>query len=167
MAKDSFILYDIYGEQIKLLSDVESGQLLKAIFAHRTGEELPTMSTAAKILFVGIRAKMEQDNAKYIEICEKRATGGQFGKLGGRPNNNTRESWAAVSSVIEKIKEINKTTLNYDDIPKKAKAEYEKLSDDIKRYYVNYSNFLEVLDKDLSIERSIFLRDFPKSIESA
>lgn len=165
MAKDSFILYDVYGEQIKLLSNEDSGQVFKAIYAHRNGEKLPTMSSSASLVFALIRAQMTKDNEKYIDTCEKRATGGQFGKLGGRPNNNTRESWAAVSSTIERIKEINKT--GKPQIPQQVQAEYDKLPESVKTYYVDKSNFLDLLDKDLTIERSIFLRDYPKTIESA
>ena len=97
MAKDSFILYDNYKEQFFLLPMEERGQVITAIFCHRNGEELPTMSTGASVLFSVIKGQLERDNIKYQETCEKRAQGGikgaEFGKLGGRPKKASLESY--------------------------------------------------------------------------
>lgn len=116
MAKDSFILYDSYGEQIKLLSMEERGQLLTAIFTHRAGEELPTMSTAVKMLFIGIRQQIDRDEEKYKYQCEKGREfghlGAEFGKLGGRPKKNV-ESYEQIMDDMQLTAAVKNTTWEF------------------------------------------------------
>lgn len=76
MGKESFILYDNYNEQIKLLSDQQAGVLFKAIFAHRTGEALPKMDGATSMAFSFISSSMKADEERYERICEKRKQAG-------------------------------------------------------------------------------------------
>ena len=95
MKTSHFILHDNYGAKLNKLSMEERGQVITAIFAHRNGEELPTLSLASEILFEFIREQLDRDEQKYQEICEKRAQGGElgaeFGKLGGRPCKSYEE----------------------------------------------------------------------------
>ena len=89
MGKESFILYDCYATQINLLNDEQAGVLFKAIFAHRTGNELPKMDGATAMAFSFIQRQIEDDAERYESICEKRrqagALGAEYGRLGGRP----------------------------------------------------------------------------------
>ena len=102
MAFKSFVLYDSYKEQIDLLDMQARGELLTAIFCFRADEDLPPMSTAAKVVFVQIKAQLERDEAKYLEECERKAKNGEigkqygylgaeFGKFGGRPRKSYDE----------------------------------------------------------------------------
>ena len=105
MARDSFVLYDNYNEQIKILSMEERGQLLTAIFSFRNEEEIPNMSGATKILFSFIKGQIERDDIKYRDVCEKRAQGGikgaEFGKLGGRPKKEKSQDLESYEQIIE------------------------------------------------------------------
>ena len=76
MGKESFILYDNYGAQINLLNDEQAGVLFKAIFAHRNGNELPTMDGATAMAFSFISSSMQADEERYGRICEKRKQAG-------------------------------------------------------------------------------------------
>ena len=59
--KSSFVLYDKYDEQIKMLSDQQAGQLLKAIYACRAGQERAVEDPAVAILWSVIRQQMAVD----------------------------------------------------------------------------------------------------------
>lgn len=107
MVKDSFILYSNYNEQIKLLNMQERGELLTALFSHVNEEELPTMTSQTKMLYSVIMAQIERDSKKYVETCEKRASGGQkgaeYGALGGRPKkDNTNNNLTDRQFLIQK-----------------------------------------------------------------
>lgn len=82
MAKDSFIIYTKYGEQVSLLSDVQAGILLKALFKHQQGESLPKMDAITNIVFSVFRQNIDEENASYNHICEVNKANG---KRGGRP----------------------------------------------------------------------------------
>ena len=86
--KSSFVLYDKYDEQIKMLSDQQAGQLLKAIYACRAGQERAVEDPAVAILWSVIRQQMAVDERKYQEVCDKRRSAGQ---KGGRPTKSAAE----------------------------------------------------------------------------
>jgi hypothetical protein len=82
MAKDSFIIYTKYGEQVKLLSDTQIGILFRALIDYQSGEELPKMDAMTNIVFSMIRQQIDFDNRKYQEVCNTNKANGQ---RGGRP----------------------------------------------------------------------------------
>lgn len=82
MAKDSFIVYTKFGEQVKLLTDTQAGVLFKALIDYQSGEELPKMDGMTNIVFSVIRQQIDFENQKYQEVCEINKANGQ---RGGRP----------------------------------------------------------------------------------
>ena len=90
MGKSSFVLYDSYKTQLEFLSMDERGALLTAIFNYRTGEELPLLTSGANMLFSVIKERLDIDEKKYTERCdrgrENGKLGAEYGKLGGRPS---------------------------------------------------------------------------------
>lgn len=85
MAKDSFIIYTKYGEQVKLLSDTQIGILFRALIDYQSGEELPKMDAMTNIVFSMIRQQIDFDNRKYQEVCNTNKANGQ---RGGRPSKS-------------------------------------------------------------------------------
>lgn len=60
----------------------QRGLLFTALLAYASGEPLPELGGATKMAFSFIRAQMDRDRKKYLEITEKRK---EAGKRGGRP----------------------------------------------------------------------------------
>jgi hypothetical protein len=85
MAKDSFIVYTKFGEQVKLLTDTQAGVLFKALIDYQSGEELPKMDGMTNIVFSVIRQQIDFDNRKYQEVCNTNKANGQ---RGGRPSKS-------------------------------------------------------------------------------
>ena len=85
MAKDSFIVYTKFGEQVKLLTDTQAGVLFKALIDYQSGEELPKMDGMTNIVFSIIRQQIDFENQKYNEVCEINKANGQ---RGGRPSKS-------------------------------------------------------------------------------
>ena len=85
MAKDSFIVYTKFGEQVKLLTDTQAGVLFKALIDYQSGEELPKMDGMTNIVFSVIRQQIDFENQKYSEVCEINKANGQ---RGGRPSKS-------------------------------------------------------------------------------
>ena len=64
MAKDSFVMYTKYEEQISLLTDAQAGVLLRAMLKYQSGQDLPQMDGMTQMAFSFIKAKMDEENQK-------------------------------------------------------------------------------------------------------
>lgn len=88
MAKNSFILYTEYIDQLELLTMEQRGVLMTAIMFYQDGRELPEMDAVTKMAFSFISSRMKINNDKYDETCKKRA---ENGKKGGRPKKEDED----------------------------------------------------------------------------
>ena len=78
--KNSFILYTEQKAVIDKLTDEQAGKLIKAIYAHETGEEME-LDAILDLVITPFLTVLEKDKEKYAEKCEKRA---QAGAKGGK-----------------------------------------------------------------------------------
>lgn len=122
MAKDSFIIYTKFGEQVKLLSDTQIGILFRALIDYQSGEKiLPKMDGMTNIVFSMIRQQIDFDNQKYEEICKAKSEAGkrgaEYGKLGGRPTKRVQTAKTAngVSKTPQGVSKTAKTADNESD----------------------------------------------------
>lgn len=122
MAKDSFIIYTKFGEQVKLLTDTQIGILFRALIDYQSGEEiLPKMDAMTNIVFSMIRQQIDFDNQKYEEICKAKSEAGkrgaEYGKLGGRPSKRVQTAKTAngVSKTPQGVSKTAKTADNESD----------------------------------------------------
>ena len=85
--KNSFVVYTDWYDFIKELdTDEERSKLFLALFEYQATKKEPTdFKGALKIVFMMMKATLDRDNAKYEEVCEKRAAGGF---KGGAPKGN-------------------------------------------------------------------------------
>ncbi len=81
-AKNSFVLYFSYKQQLALLTDEERGKLLMALFDYGETGTAPELDGMALMAFSFISSQMDRDAHKYQEIAKKRS---ESGKKGGRP----------------------------------------------------------------------------------
>lgn len=99
--KDTFILRHDFFPQIKMLSMEQRGQLLTAIYAYATEEELPEMDQLTTLCFGFIRSSLDANASKYFTKCEQNRVNGQ---KGGRPNKpNGFEENRTVSKKTERF----------------------------------------------------------------
>ena len=82
MAKDSFVMYTKYEEQISLLTDAQAGVLLRAMLKYQSGQDLPQMDGMTQMAFSFIKAKMDEENQKNQLLSNARKLAGE---KGGRP----------------------------------------------------------------------------------
>jgi hypothetical protein len=99
--KDSFILYEEYYEPIKMLSTQDKGLLLTALYEYHMTGAIIELPSAAKILFQFIRQRMDYNQQKYREVCERNKANGS---KGGRPSNDEREETQKTQSVFSDTK---------------------------------------------------------------
>ena len=76
--KNSFVLYTEYKQHIDLLDTQGKADLLDAIFEYAEGNEV-NLDGMALMAFSFIKTRMDKDNEKYAEICEKRKESGAKG----------------------------------------------------------------------------------------
>ncbi len=78
-----------------------------------------------------------------------------------------QEEWATVEKVLTDLKynsaNFNSNYEDYDVFKAKQLSIYDRLSEDIKAYYVDYNGFIALYDyKSLENEKARFIRDFEK-----
>lgn len=71
MAKNSFVLYYTYREQLKDLSDEDLGKLLRALFDYEIDRVKPKLSGGVQMAFNFIQSTLDLDRLKYEEKCNK------------------------------------------------------------------------------------------------
>lgn len=89
--KDTFILYTEMHEQMDLLTDEQAGRLIKAVFHYKAGMELPEMDSVTAMVFAFIRQKLDRDEKKYDETCDKHRKAGAKGGRPKKPNGSEAE----------------------------------------------------------------------------
>ena len=91
--KESFLLYNQWGDLFNMLDDKEAGQVIKAVFAFEIdSEELETVKKfdkAQQMLYQTIRKALIINKEKYIG---KSITNRKNGALGGRPPMNQNDT---------------------------------------------------------------------------
>lgn len=87
--KETFIMrYDFF-PQIKMLRREQRGDLLTAIFAYCTEEELPQMDDMTCMCFGFIKASLDANSERYQAICDRNR---ENGNRGGRPSSEARNN---------------------------------------------------------------------------
>lgn len=101
---DTFILRNDFFPQIKMLDREQRGDLLTAIFAYSTGEELPDMDMVTQMCFGFIKSSLDSNSEKYQAKCDKNR---ENGARGGRPSSkpNGSENNRTVSDESERFSE--------------------------------------------------------------
>ena len=175
MAKDSFVIYTKFGEQVSLLSDTQAGILFRALIAYQGEKELPKMDSMTNIVFSVIRQQIDFDNQKYEEICKAKSEAGklgaEYGRLGGRPTKRgkTAKTAEGVSKTPQGLSKTAKTPESDTDndtdnnitpiIPLEGKGEDLKA-----KFFETYPSFKgEKRCDDSGIDYSVLLAEFEKS----
>lgn len=73
MAKNNFLLSDEWESMFSALPDEKAGQLIKAAFKYHAGEEASIDDPILDAVFCMVKAKIDENDKKYAEICQKRA----------------------------------------------------------------------------------------------
>lgn len=77
--KVSFLLYNEWGEYIRMLTIEERGKLLTAIFDFQDTGELPAFDGQLKMAFAIMTKQFNRDSKKWIEQKAKRSAAGKKG----------------------------------------------------------------------------------------
>ena len=83
MMRDTFIMYNSFFEPLKDLDDAQLGQLFRAIFADRRGEDSEShlADSAVRMAFRFIANQFRIDDAKYEEVVLSRREAGKAGAV--------------------------------------------------------------------------------------
>ena len=82
--KGSFVFYTEYREHLSMLPPEQVGELMFALMDYQETGEVPDLpkGSALAMCFSFIKKRMDKDNSKYEERCERNRSNG---KKGGRP----------------------------------------------------------------------------------
>ena len=81
-AKNNFIIYtDILQTAVERLSDVELGQLLRAIYAYHSNTEYSPPSPIVAIIFEFFKSSFKRSEEKYNQVAERRREAGRKGGM--------------------------------------------------------------------------------------
>lgn len=131
MAKDSFLLYTEWGEQISRLSDEQAGRLIKNIFAYKSGTQAPDMDDMTYMCFSFLKSQIDRDAEKYNATCEKRR---EAGRKGGKANGSKSKQMEANAFFAKHYDNDNEYDNDYDyDDDERKKKERNVIMDDAER----------------------------------
>lgn len=99
--KQSFIFYTEWWEHLQMLTDGEALSVIKAIFAHQCGGEIPNLEGAAAMAFSFIRAQLDRDAEKWERIRKIRSEAGKTGGLRTQQNNREIKQTEANAILLE------------------------------------------------------------------
>lgn len=111
--KDSFILYEEYYEPIKMLSTADKGMLLAALYEYHMNGDVIELPQMAKVIFQFIKRRMDINNKKYAEACEKNRE--NVRKRWNKEDTKGYETIRPNTTVCENIPKIRPNT-NYTDM---------------------------------------------------
>lgn len=122
MAKDSFLLYTEWKNQIKRLSNEQAGILIKNLFAYKTGTDLLPMEDMTDMCFSFLQSQIDRDAEKYDEICEKRR---EAGRKGGQANGSKSKQMQANANFAKHYDNDNEYENEYENDNEKRKMNDE------------------------------------------
>lgn len=163
MAKNSFVMYTDYIDQISLLTDEEAGQLLKAVMQYAKSGELPEIDNRMVSLTLSfIIAQIDRDNEKYEAKIEKLKAAGQQGGLAKAKNAKANASQATkdLAFLADNVNVNVDVNVNDNDIKK-----INKKSAPVRHKYGEYKNVL-LSDEELEKLKNQFPGDYEKRIEN-
>lgn len=127
---ESFILYTSQYKSIQSLSKSDKGELLDALYAFaETDGAVPLHFThpQTEMAFSFISSRIDENNDKYLKLCEKRRAAG---RKGGRPK---KDSDTTASAEEEKAKKAN-------GFSKKAKKQKKLADTDTESSSISYTD---------------------------
>ena len=89
--KKSFVIYNSWARLFMGLPEQEAGLLIKAICAHKLGEEYFFENSIVEAVFNMIVEQIDKDAEKYMKTCERRR---KSGAKGGLANAKQKEAIA-------------------------------------------------------------------------
>lgn len=138
--KGSFVFYTEYREHLSMLPPEQVGELMFALMDYQETGEVPDLpkGSALAMCFSFIKARMDKDNSKYEEKCERNRSNG---KKGGRPtketdNSETEENPNKPNGFSENRMVISETEKNPTE-PKKADNDNEYDNDSDNEEYIH------------------------------
>ena len=141
MAKDSFILYDTYAEQLEFLNNEQAGILFKSIFSYRNNKPLPDMDSAVKMAYLFIISQINRDTDRYNHICEQRSIAGA---KGGAPKGNQnalkqpKQANGCIDNEEENNEDIIENNQNKQMVEKTSKTSKTSKNKQNKHYEYEY-----------------------------
>ena len=109
--KKSFVAYCDWKNTFQMLTDEESGKLIKHLFSYVNDENPELDDRLLKLAFEPIKMQLKRDLKKYEDVRHKRS---EAGKLGGRPKAKKANGFN--KKQIEANKAVNDNdTVNVDD----------------------------------------------------
>lgn len=99
--KGSFVFYTEYREHLSMLPPEQVGELMFALMDYQETGEVPDLpkGSALAMCFSFIKARMDKDNSKYEEKCERNRSNG---KKGGRPIKEDSNEISAICTIPQK-----------------------------------------------------------------
>lgn len=167
MAKNRFVMYTEYIDQIGMLTDEEAGQLLKAVLEYAKDGEVPNIENRmVGLTFSFIMAQMDRDNEKYEAAIERKKEAGRQGGLAkaSKSKQNLAEpskDLADVSRGKQNLDDNVDVDVYVDDYEK----ENVKKKKPARHKYGQYDNVL-LTDDDLENLKKEFPTDYQERIDT-
>lgn len=146
MDRNSFVFYKEWMEAISDLSDDIRLEIYESIIVYATSGDLPVLKPMAKVAFNFIKAAIDRDTEKYIDMVEKNRANGL---RGGRPKKENPKKAVGLKETHPnptKAKKADNDNDNDNGINTKkesAKADEKERATDVATLSPDYVKFLD------------------------
>lgn len=127
MAKDSFVLYHSFYDNIESLSDEEIGRLTRAIFLYEKENKEIELSPVLKMAFSFIKKHLDLNREKWETTCKKRQEAGKKGGIKSGEARQTKQSKCLKNEANEAVYDSDNVSesvyVNESDSDSKSKQE--------------------------------------------
>ena len=177
--KKSFIIYNSWARLFMGLPEQEAGLLIKAICAHKLGEEYYFENAIVEAVFNMIVEQIDKDTEKYRETCERRRKSGAKGGLANAKQKEANATNCLANESKNKQKQAesesdsDSESDSESELPKGVNKEKKNIKKkDQKHKYGEYNHVLltdrefEMLVNDYGRERALeIIKYLDESIE--
>lgn len=168
---NSFVLYTDSRNLMELLSDEQSGKVIKAVFRYVEDGEAPELDEVSTVVFMAIKNYLDRDKEKYEAVCQKRA---EYGRKGGEAKaskskqklpkaSKSKQNIASVADSDSENDSVNDSD-SVSDSESESDINTSLSSKKVRHKYGSYKNVL-LTDEDLQKLQSEF-PDWEKRIEA-
>lgn len=127
--RESIVIYDNWGKLITHLPESQRLELIDMIFGYSFEDRYPiSADETVNAIFSMIREKLDEDAAKYAEVCRKRSEAGKIGNDVRWHNRKSSQKVANIASAInvsqtsQKVASVADTDTDTDTDKEKEKS---------------------------------------------
>ena len=126
--KNSFVMYNEWGDAIDMMSYEQKGMILEALLNYNRGLDVDLSDPSLKFIFAMFKQRIDSDRERYQKACDAKAAAGTKGGAAKASKQNVAE--ASKASICQKdVAEASKASICQHNLANVADSDSDSESD--------------------------------------